>query len=266
LISLNADFHTDFALDARSEALAIGRPTGTVELWNLRSGRQIDGWRVHEQPVTAVAFSGNRGQLATGSTSGDVSIWDLRTKSQITNILGFNKEIRAIAYSPDENLIAAAGDGGYVTWSVGKFFEVMRWRGDGASTTGIAFSPDSRTVAFTLLEANEVQLWDCTSGKRTAVLRGLTGGAYGLAFSPDGRSLAALGLKVKMWNVSTLQEVGEIEVGSTDLWTCAFSPDGRAFYVGWLEKRSVPHVTRFQAPALGEIDAMSSIGTRATRF
>jgi len=103
-------------------------------------------------------------------------------------------------------------------------------------TTGfdLAFHPDSRLLAIPSA-GNTIQVWDTSSGKKVATLRGHTGRILSVAFSPDGRRLASTSedRNVMVWDVSTALEKGEVQ---EPLFRCpheesvigvAFSPDNQ---------------------------------------
>jgi WD40 repeat protein len=103
-------------------------------------------------------------------------------------------------------------------------------------TTGfdLAFHPDSRLLAIPSA-GNTIQVWDTSSGKKVATLRGHTGRILSVAFSPDGRRLASTSedKNVMVWDVSTALEKRELQ---EPLFRCpheesvigvAFSPDNQ---------------------------------------
>lgn len=94
---------------------------------------------------------------------------------------------------------------------------------------GVAFSPDG-TLLATCSENGEAKLWETTTWKEKAVLRGHLLGVYALAFSPDGRRLATASSwkeAVKLWDVVTGQEIAVLEGQGDAFDRVMFSADGR---------------------------------------
>jgi hypothetical protein len=96
---------------------------------------------------------------------------------------------------------------------------------------GVAFSPDSHTVAVGDVSGH-VGLWDVATGRKTATL------AEGsqvdsVAFTPDGRTLAAgdNGGDIGLWDVATGRKTATLAEYSV-ISSVAFSPDGRTLAAG----------------------------------
>ena len=95
---------------------------------------------------------------------------------------------------------------------------------------GLAFSPDSRTLASGATD-KKIILWDVASGKSTTTYNAADTVA-GLAYRPDGKTLAAavtgLGSQLELWDLAaatktvcdTTKNTGLVE-------SVAYSPDGK---------------------------------------
>ena len=97
---------------------------------------------------------------------------------------------------------------------------------------GIAMSSDGETLASGHWDI--VKLWNVSTGKRLATLRGFGRYVGGMSFSPDGKLLAAGtdagGLQI--WDVSRLTKVASLDIGGGEVSVPRFSPDGRFVAVG----------------------------------
>ena len=72
-----------------------------------------------------------------------------------------------------------------------------------------------------------MRLWNAATGELVGYLAGPRESIWTLSWSPDGKTLAtnALGPKVKLWNVATLEELTTLML--TNRVGChAFAPDG----------------------------------------
>jgi WD40 repeat protein len=104
--------------------------------------------------------------------------------------------------------------------------ESNRLSGHEGAVWGLAFSPDSQTIASTSWD-HTVKLWS-RDGALLKTLTGHKGAVWGVAFSPDGQTIASASgdNTVKLWQrdgtlLKTLTGHGDVVYG------VAFSPDGQ---------------------------------------
>src|SRR5262249_53605126 len=99
---------------------------------------------------------------------------------------------------------------------------------------GVAFSPDGQRLASASGETNkrgEVKVWEAASGKLLFPFPGqaLPNAVVHLAFSPDGRRLASGSVDntVKVWDLTTGQEIHSFSGHMEPILNVTFTPDGR---------------------------------------
>jgi WD40 repeat protein len=145
---------------------------------------------------------------------------------------------QSVAISPDGSRVAlgvTAGDEGVAgqTWlfsyrGLEKLFE-LDYATD-TCMTDMDFSADGRfLLSAGALGANDLFLWDTTTGKKLQQFSGYSDMLFGVALSPDGRYAAAAGLDniARMWDVSSGQEVRRFLGHTQGLYSIDFSPDGK---------------------------------------
>jgi WD40 repeat protein/tRNA A-37 threonylcarbamoyl transferase component Bud32 len=208
----------------------------SVRLWNLESRRQI-GLLAHSERVVGAAASPDGRWLATAAVKDaegqPVLLWDLATQ-KIAATLTTNFLLRpgSIIFSPDSKWLAfATVFGGVRIWNVSARTEVTNLPSINALPVplGLAFSPDSCTLAYNENESGAILFWDIASRSVTGRLAGHRSFVMALAFSPDGRTLASASQDrtTKLRNLGEQQEGFEFTNHSGGFSALAFSPDSR---------------------------------------
>ena len=207
----------------------------SVRLWDLESRRQV-GLLPHAEQVIGAAASPDGRWLATATEKEaegqPVLLWDLATQ-KIAATLTTNFWLRAgsITFSPDNKWLAFDTPfGGIRIWDVNARSEVTNLPASSRSSTprGLAFSPDSRTLAYNENEYGEIPLWDIAS-RSVVRLTGHQSAVTALAFSPDGQTLASGSddRTARLWNLAEGQQGSQFTNHSGGFTSLAFSPDGR---------------------------------------
>src|SRR5207248_155553 len=102
------------------------------------------------------------------------------------------------------------------------------------SVSGLAFSPDGRTLTSTGGDwqrdvVSEIKRWDLFTRRKRAALTEYTRDVQSVLSSPDGRLLATVSTgqnTVKVWDVTSGSELASLKMGPR-VRPVAFSPDGK---------------------------------------
>jgi WD40 repeat protein len=102
----------------------------------------------------------------------------------------------------------------------------------GVTARSLAFSPDGKTLAMAEWGGKSIRLWDLPAHGQRATLP--QSNVVDVAFSPDGKLLAAASgeTTVRLWDVATRREVGNLRGHAAAVFRVAFSPDGKTLASG----------------------------------
>ena len=94
--------------------------------------------------------------------------------------------------------------------------------------SSVAFSRDGKMLASGSKDAT-IKLWDVTTGKEQATLKGHMDWVTSVAFSPNSKTLASgsRDRTIKLWNVATGKEQASLKGHTNVVFSVAFSPDGK---------------------------------------
>jgi WD40 repeat protein/tRNA A-37 threonylcarbamoyl transferase component Bud32 len=235
------DHHSDrvltvtFSLDGKF--LASRSLDGTVVLHDLAGGKNRT-WPGHPpDPWWApLSFSPDCQTLAAAEYDGSVKLMDVASGQEKTIEQHLEKAIRGMAYSPNGDLLAVGGhhDHSVEIWDL-KGRERGRYFGPNTTPiTGVAFSPDGRTLAWVSDAADAaLRLADLDTGK-VLFLKGHTSHIGPVVFHPAGRLVAtgAVDNTVRIWDRrSAGRNVLTVDFG-VPVRAAAFTPEGRYLVVG----------------------------------
>jgi WD40 repeat protein len=195
-------FSTDLKRVACASATAIS-------FLDIDTSRQLANFP--DRGVTCLAFSPDGTTVAAGNTDHVIRLWDVAERRVRTSLKHHAAGVRCVSYSPDGRHIASGSDDGTVMlWDVNTA-QSERLGQSGQEVSGVAFSPDSKTLAWpdmtksalSLFLGTKIHLIDvATRRSKGSVRDGF--GADRLAFSQDGKTLATSSVEsnVKLWDVA----------------------------------------------------------------
>ncbi|MFZ0531632.1 MAG: WD40 repeat domain-containing protein [Anaerolineales bacterium] len=122
--------------------------------------------------------------VGIGSVPGSVQLWDAVTGSKLRSFDQIS--IYRLAFSPDGQMLAAAGDSSVIVWSMADGSELSNMPTGYQGGRSVAFSPDSRILAYEFGET--VTLVEMPGARALNTLQH-SSDVRGFEFLPDGQSL-----------------------------------------------------------------------------
>jgi serine/threonine protein kinase/WD40 repeat protein len=208
-------FHTNGVtaagfLPGGKTAFSAGKDN-SVRFWDLASKKQT-GFLPHESRVTGCAASPDGRWMATTSETladspGPLRLWDLQSRQSEILTTNFWLRPNSTIFSPDSKLLAFVNlETGVKLWNVGTRLPITNMPAyfHFTGTLGIAFSPDSRTLAYSENEQGDIVLWDIASQSPRERLKGHKLFINSLAFTPDGQTVlsSSMDKTVKLWSLA----------------------------------------------------------------
>ena len=187
--------------------LAVASSIG-IWLYETQTYKEVALLTGHTEEADSIAFSSDGRTLASAATWLDtatldrwnvVILWDIVTDNRVQTFAGHRRSIDSIAFSPDGQTLASGSGDTVRLWDVSTGTRKLILRGDGDGILGIAFSPDGHTLAVSsyvpihngIPQGETIRLWDAVTGARQGTFTGHTENVWSVAFSPDGRTLAS---------------------------------------------------------------------------
>jgi len=236
----------------------------TTIIWNVATGTQLLMLR-GTGPSAAVALSADAKWILTGSNvvqrekTGEAGatqrictprIWDARTGDLLRTLPAHHAEVTAVAISPDDKLMLTGDRSGQCRlWDAQTGEEKWRSHAHSRAITAACFLGDGKR-ALTASIDNTVAQWDLATGEElSSAILNHTEAVVAMAVSADGRyALTACADRridlwdvengreierrvpvstVRLWDIASAKEIGQLALGDEVVSSVAFSPDGR---------------------------------------
>jgi WD40 repeat protein len=248
----HASWVTAIAIAGERTAVSTGLDP-FLRVWSLADGSEVRAIRTTGVMNGAVALSPDGRRVVAGDEGEPIRMWDMATGSELQRFSGCREAISSLTFSPDGRYLLSgergvdAGNDHIRLWEVATGREVRQY---GDMLWGIeqaAFSPDGRLIAGASLEGY-VTIIDTASGREVRRIQAHAGNAYSVAFTPDGQRMLSSGgtddigedlrrefgidNSVRLWDVTTGQELARFTGHTGNVLRVAVSPDGRSALSG----------------------------------
>ena len=214
--------------------LASSSVDRTVRLWDTDTGECYKVFLGHSNIVNSIAFSPTENLLASGSHDQTIKLWDIDRERCFKTIQGYNNQELSAAYSPDNQMLVSGGLSQQVRlWDLNSMTSRTLYEHDNW-VWSVAYSPDGNFIASGSGDTT-IKLWNVRSNRVTNIT-GHQAAVRAIAINAD--NIIASGgedTTVKLWNISTGTLLATLKGHTSEVWSVAFSSDGRIVASGSLD-------------------------------
>jgi WD40 repeat protein len=223
--------------------LATGSNDGTVKLWDAASG-QLQSTIALPSGADVLALEYDRqngGRLAIAGANDDggfAGVWDTSTGQPAVELTGHEDTVTDIAFSPDgARLATTSADGTARVWDATSGDQLLELpatldpEGQPIERSAVAWSPDGRRLAVAAAAA--AGLYDATSGRVQAELRGHTSAIEDITFDVAGNLIATAGddETARVWDARSGAPLLVLRGHASNVYAVAFSPSATGIYL-----------------------------------
>ena len=208
------------AFSPKGNLLVSADLNGVLGVWDVEHDYELQMFTEETDWIWSIAFSPDGKHLVSAHEKEKAQLWDIESGAQITE-LSSNLPRDATKYKGNDHQIQR------------KLRRLEKGLEDKRTPKAIAFSPDGNLIAGDVL--GEIRLWDTTTYEIRMVifLPFGCGRAEALTFSPCGRYLASGAswlagtdkVSIRLWEVTTGENIATFWSHPTDIQSLAFSPD-----------------------------------------
>jgi WD40 repeat protein len=220
-------------------AVAVADGTTQVRVWDVTTGRELAPFVTEEEALEQLSFLPDGKSLLVAAKGGRMSLWDVRSRKVKAALTGHSSSVETIAVSPNGKTLASGGaDRTVRLWDAVTGREKRTIRGHGSTVKSVAWSDDGSCLITGSLDG-AVKIWDVQTLEPVQPAEPVKQ-YFATAFSSNLKLLAfgeAKNSQVKLWNLSTGQEIAEFNEDGGNILVASFSRDGKRIATGGQDKR-----------------------------
>jgi WD40 repeat protein/tRNA A-37 threonylcarbamoyl transferase component Bud32 len=237
LFQLDKQTVSSLVYSVDGQRLAGITSAGEACLWNSITGQKVRTLPEKVYAQGALAFSPDGKTLAgIVSQAGiapnlpqkfwEVKTWDVSSGKPVRTFKGHLGVVTCLAYHPDgKHLATGSGDRLVKVWDVATGEVVFNLGENPSSVVSVAFSPDGK---YLVSSGGGLKVWEAATGKEVRSIHA-SAALRNVVFGPRGNLLtgAAPEDALRIWDVTTGQELFVLKGHASAVTAAVFSPDGK---------------------------------------
>ena len=239
---------------------------GKIRIWDFARNSLSEFDAGIDEDILGVRTLGTTNSLmvAWGNFAKPFKVWNFETRQLIHEFEPSVSAAGSANFSRQGDLALGHGDGSVTLWNAESGLEQTNFPAHRRAVSGIAFTPDRRTLATGGLEGT-AKLWDLATRREIVTLKGHLRSIHALDISPDAHRLAtgAGGVEsVKLWDMHTHQELITLATDGSLIVALAFSPDGNKIVGLNMDPNNDLNLLIWRAPSWAQIEAVEKGQTK----
>jgi RNA polymerase sigma factor (sigma-70 family) len=214
------------------QLLAVAEEGGAIHLLDAATGEHLRQLAGHRGGTQKLVFSADGKRLASAGADRSIRLWDVAARRELLRVPTDYGVYASLLWSPDGKRLAytlqCQNAIHLLDADTGR--DLHPPQGHSAEVFWAGYTPDGRTL-LTAGRDGTVRFWERGSGREVRrITTGVVNGVWRCALSPDGTMLATTGCTepmVRLWDVSTGQELRRFEGHQSVIAEVAFSPEGK---------------------------------------
>ncbi|RCJ40305.1 hypothetical protein A6769_02760 [Nostoc punctiforme NIES-2108] len=224
---------TSIAYEPERHIIASGCLDGTVNIWDVNTGKCLKTVQGEGGAVLSIAFTSDSKLLASSVKAKIISIWDVITSKPIQTLQEHSSYISLVAFSRDGQTLASSSSGNRTVniWDIktGRYLQTLT--GHISAINSLTFSNFGNLVTGSV--DRTVKLWDVVNGKCLKTWRGRTDFVNSVQFSSNGEIIVSGSQHtIALWNVTTGECIQAFYDYQDWLNCAALSPNGQILACG----------------------------------
>ena len=206
-----------------------GSLDGTLKVWDLESGKELQTLSGHRVIVQVVAVTPDGQRAVSGSLDGTLKVWDLESGKELQTLFGHRGDVGAVAVTPDgQRAVSGSSDGTLKVWDLESGKELQTLSGHRGPVGAVAVTPDGQRAVSGSSDGT-LKVWDLESGKELQTLSGHRGDVGAVAVTPDGQRAVSGSSDgtLKVWDLESGKELQTLSGHQGNVYAVAVTRDGQ---------------------------------------
>ncbi|KIJ59596.1 hypothetical protein HYDPIDRAFT_100430 [Hydnomerulius pinastri MD-312] len=214
-----------------SKHIVSGSFDGSMRVWSLTQGDEVEEAERHSHWVRSLSFSRDSSRVASASDYKSVIVWSTSTGKRLAGpFTGHTGWVYCVAFSPDAERLATCDLNAMRIWHSHSSELALPpiHTHDGGGARSLSWTPGGNQIVAGCVD-NSIRIFDTLNGSQIARWVSHTSSIWSIAISRDSRYIVSgsFDKTVKLWDATTHQQMGPALQHDEYVWSVCISPDAK---------------------------------------